>query len=185
MKEKIRIRKRNLKLLAAVFIGVSAAAAGAATLFLGRKDRADHNIEIIRQFWADIWNGKKTDRIPKFVSSEFVFHSAGRDVRSLDEFVIWVSNFQQNIKDIRLMTDDIFVCQDKVVTRWRIKGLHNGAFDLPATGQPIELSGITIFRMKSGKIVEGWVEQNAFENYRELKMYEDQPLQRDQEPRLP
>jgi len=34
--------------------------------------------------------------------------------------------------------------------------------------RPVEITGITLFRLADGKIQEGWVERSAFELYRRL-----------------
>ena len=47
---------------------------------------------------------------------------------------------------------------DKVVTRFSVRGTHQGEIeDLgPATGNRMEVMGITIERFAQGKIVEDW-----------------------------
>lgn len=41
--------------------------------------------------------------------------------------------------------------------RWTCRRTHQGAFQgVPPTGREIELSGITIFRVVNGKLLEGW-----------------------------
>ena len=50
---------------------------------------------------------------------------------------------------------------DKVVARWTSFGTHSGEFmGVPATGRFLTTSGITIFRLEDGKIVEEWSESD-------------------------
>ncbi len=50
---------------------------------------------------------------------------------------------------------------DNVVARFTARGIHKGNFmGLPATGKPIIMTGIEIFRIKDGKITELWAEAN-------------------------
>ena len=55
---------------------------------------------------------------------------------------------------------------DKVVTRYTIRGTHQGETEEfgPPTGKEVELEGITIHRIEDGKIVEEW------ERYDNLRM---------------
>jgi len=48
-----------------------------------------------------------------------------------------------------------------VAAHFTARGVHRGSFmDLPATGKPITMTGIEIFRIKDGKIIELWGEAN-------------------------
>jgi predicted ester cyclase len=50
---------------------------------------------------------------------------------------------------------------DNVAARFTAHGIHKGDFmGLPITGKPITMTGIEIFRIKDGKIVELWGEAN-------------------------
>jgi len=50
---------------------------------------------------------------------------------------------------------------DKVVARWTSFGTHNGDFmGISPTGKQVTTSGITIFRLQDGKIVEEWSESD-------------------------
>ncbi len=57
----------------------------------------------------------------------------------------------------QLAGNDILQDGDKVVVRFTLTGKHGGDFlGMPATGKPIELTGITIFRFEGNKAVERW-----------------------------
>ena len=46
---------------------------------------------------------------------------------------------------------------DKVVVRWTLHGTHTGEFwGVPPTHKVITYSGINIWRLRDGKIVEEW-----------------------------
>jgi steroid delta-isomerase-like uncharacterized protein len=51
---------------------------------------------------------------------------------------------------------------DKVVVRWTARGTHNGVFlGVPPTGKQLTWTGITIYRIADGKIVEERGEEDA------------------------
>jgi steroid delta-isomerase-like uncharacterized protein len=63
--------------------------------------------------------------------------------------------------DLDRRIDDLVAEGDRVVARWSARGTHTGDFNgLPPTGKVIESSGITIFRIESGRIVEEWSESD-------------------------
>jgi steroid delta-isomerase-like uncharacterized protein len=63
--------------------------------------------------------------------------------------------------DLNVTVDDIMAEEDKVTARFTARGVHKGEFmGLPPTGKVIAMTGIEIFRIKDGKIVELWGEAN-------------------------
>src|SRR5262249_8005241 len=64
--------------------------------------------------------------------------------------------------DLHMDIDDQVGEDDLVVTRWTLTGTQNGAFgDIPATGRPIRVKGITIYRFDKGKVAEEWMNWDA------------------------
>jgi len=57
--------------------------------------------------------------------------------------------------DLNQTIEEIVAAGDKVTVRFIARGTHKGDFQgIPATGSRMELSGIVIFHIKDGKIVE-------------------------------
>ncbi len=51
---------------------------------------------------------------------------------------------------------------DKIVKHWNFKGNHTGGFfGIPATGNEVNVSGVTLVKMKEGKIAQ---EQDFMDN---------------------
>ena len=62
---------------------------------------------------------------------------------------------------LNVTVDDMIADGDKVTCRFTARGVHKGEFmGLPPTGKPIVMTGIEIFRLQNGKIVELWGEAN-------------------------
>jgi predicted ester cyclase len=52
---------------------------------------------------------------------------------------------------------------DKVVVRWRGEATHRGDFlGIPPTGRDAPMTGIAIYRLSEGRVVERWVEADLF-----------------------
>ena len=57
--------------------------------------------------------------------------------------------------DLHLNLEDIVAEGDRVVNRWTFQGTHQGEFyGVPPTGRTVSISGIDIWRVRDGKIVE-------------------------------
>ena len=64
--------------------------------------------------------------------------------------------------DGKTTTNDLIAEGDKVVERFTLVGTHNGAFmGIPATGKRVTITGMSIFRIANGKIVEHWGENDG------------------------
>ena len=64
----------------------------------------------------------------------------------------------QRNPDINITVEDMIAEGDQAVSRYTIRGTHQGETEDfgPPTGKPVELKGITIHRFEDGKIVEEW-----------------------------
>ena len=60
--------------------------------------------------------------------------------------------------DMTFSVDLLIESDDLVVSNWTVKGTHTGAafYDLPASGDPVEINGTAILRLRDGQIVEHW-----------------------------
>jgi steroid delta-isomerase-like uncharacterized protein len=57
--------------------------------------------------------------------------------------------------------EDIVATEDKAVVRWTSSGTHLGPYwGHPPTGKRLTTSGITIFRIADGRVVEEWIESD-------------------------
>jgi steroid delta-isomerase-like uncharacterized protein len=72
--------------------------------------------------------------------------------------IVWFGNA---FPDLSCTVEDQVAEGDKVVSRWTLRGTHQGEFfGVPASGKRVEMSGIQVdrFAEESGKIVEEWAE---------------------------
>ncbi|HZS77724.1 MAG TPA: ester cyclase [Ktedonobacteraceae bacterium] len=109
--------------------------------------------------WAELWNADQSlDVIDEIVDENFVSHGAPPGLPPGREGVrIWASIFRKAFPDIQSTAEDVIVEGDKVVERFTASGTFNGEFmGIPPTGKSGSTTGINIFRVANGKIVEHW-----------------------------
>ncbi len=64
--------------------------------------------------------------------------------------------------DLERRIEDLIADGDKVVARWTARGTQTGEFQgIPPSGKFATSSGITIFRISDGRIVEEWSESDT------------------------
>lgn len=109
--------------------------------------------------WAEIWDDRHSlDVIDEIVDEDFVSHSAPPGLPPGRKGVqAWASTFRRAFSDLRSTPEEVLVEGDKVVERFSATGVFTGEFmGIPPTGKSGGTTGINIFRVANGKIVEHW-----------------------------
>jgi steroid delta-isomerase-like uncharacterized protein len=104
--------------------------------------------DAVYEFWSEDFHSHVTER----VSPERV----GTDVRGGE--VEWWSNVRAAFPDMTFTVNLIIEKDDLVVSNWTVKGTHTGTafYDVPPSGEPVEINGTAILRIRDGQIVEHW-----------------------------
>jgi steroid delta-isomerase-like uncharacterized protein len=95
--------------------------------------------------------------IKELTAPEFVEYSPSTtiDIRSLEEFIEHVKMVHRGLPDINISIEEPCAEGDIVTSRYVMRGTHQGEFlGIPPTGNKLKGSGILIFRIENGKVVE-------------------------------
>jgi predicted ester cyclase len=121
------------------------------------------NLRILAKYSAAMDSGD-TDAVFAFWSPDFVTHvtervapeRVGSDVRGDEQ--IWWRNARAAFPDMTFTVNLIIEQDDLIVSNWTVKGTHTGAafYDVAPSGEPVEINGTAILRMRDGQIVEHW-----------------------------
>jgi len=120
--------------------------------------------KLARDFLGRVWGpGHDIDAIDELMTPDYVIHSGGKTVRGREEFKVWVVEFQRLMPEAVDEILDVFANAegDRVCARWINRGRSNGVFGLPADGRPIEFHGISVWKVRAGRLAECWVEREA------------------------
>jgi steroid delta-isomerase-like uncharacterized protein len=127
--------------------------------------------DIVERFTDQAWNGGDLDLIDELFGADYVGHDAPRPepVRGPEGMKDFLRMYHGAFSDAHITLDDVIIKDDKVVTRWTGTGTHDGnLMGIPPTGKAVSFTGIRIFRVADGKIVEGWVDWDTFGLMRQL-----------------
>ncbi|MFJ7305246.1 ester cyclase [Streptomyces sp. NPDC099088] len=116
------------------------------------------NKELIRRVFEDVIPAGDTATMRSLVAPEWVDHDPlpGQPA-GLDGAAYVVSTMHAAHPDLHFIIDDLICESDRVVIRWTLRGTNTGPMlGRPATGQPVELAAVVIFRIANGLIVERW-----------------------------
>jgi predicted ester cyclase len=124
---------------------------------------SEQNKALSNRVFEEVWNQGKLDVIDELVAGNYVFNNPsvpGGKLTGPEAFKKFVQMGRAAVADIRITINDQVAEGDKVVTRWTETGTLTGALmGIAPTGKRGTMTGITIDRYQSGKLVEQW--QNA------------------------
>ena len=119
----------------------------------------EENKALVRRFEEEVWNGRNPSRVDEFFAASHLFRAAGSPPLDREGHRQMIAHFQDAFPDGRNTSEELLAEGDKVVQRWTFRGTHQGAFQgIPPTGKPVTLTGISIWRVAGGTIVESWHE---------------------------
>jgi steroid delta-isomerase-like uncharacterized protein len=121
---------------------------------------SEENKDLARRSWEAANN---PDLIEEIYPPDFVWHEPDQDIRGYEQAKQFIAMYTTAFPDLNATVEDVIAEGDKVVTRWTIRGTHQGEIEEfgPPTGKQAELQGISIHRIADGKIVEEW---NRYDN---------------------
>ncbi len=117
---------------------------------------------LARDFLGRVWGPRHDiDAIDELMAEDYVIHSGGREIRGRAAFKSWVAEFFRSMPGAEDEIVDVFAnpAGDRVVARWINRGRNNGVFGLPADGRLIAFHGISVWRVRDGRLAECWVER--------------------------
>jgi predicted ester cyclase len=102
----------------------------------------------VYEFWSPDFVSHVTER----VSPERV----GTDVRGGEQE--WWQQVRAAFPDMTFSVNLLIESDDLIVSNWTVKGTHTGTafYDVPPSGNPVEINGTAILRIRDGQIVEHW-----------------------------
>lgn len=124
---------------------------------------AEANKAVIRRLAEEVWNAGSRAAAEEVLAAE-------RVERQLNHLV----HARRSRPDIRWTIEDIMAEDDKVAIRWTSSGTHTQEWNHPftgriaPTGERVTNTGITIFRLVDGQVVEHWEQRDLLGLFQQL-----------------
>src|SRR4029077_16128728 len=70
----------------------------------------------------------------------------------------WWQQAKSAFPDMQFLVNLLIESDDLVVSNWTVKGTHTGTafYDVPPSGETVEINGTAVLRIRDGRIVEHW-----------------------------
>jgi serine phosphatase RsbU (regulator of sigma subunit) len=119
----------------------------------------EENKAIFRRYVEEAWNQSNLELADE-IFDRYLAHQPNGSVleRGPEDVRRFIGEFHSAFPDFHCAIEDQIAQDDRVMTRWRLRGTHQGEFrGLAPTGEEVQINGIGIFRFSSeGKVVESW-----------------------------
>jgi steroid delta-isomerase-like uncharacterized protein len=116
----------------------------------------EKNKDLINVYTEDFWNKQNIAAFEKYYASDFIVHFADGDM-NVEQYKGLCQAYFAAFPDIHVSTDLLVAEGDKVTKVWTVHSTNKGDFmGIPATGKPMVVKGIEVFRIADGKIAELW-----------------------------
>jgi len=128
------------------------------------KKLQEANKEIIRKYFKAIDEEGKTanaEILNDFLSEDFIEHDPAPGIPpTRDGWKQLFKMFAESTPGYHVI-NDLIAEDDKVVAHITAYGKHVGTiFGIPATNKEFSMKGIVIWRLKNGKIIEHWAQND-------------------------
>src|SRR5215210_3414067 len=122
---------------------------------------SDENRALIHRWFEEVWNKGRAEAIDEMFADDGIANGLadeqGAPLRGPSGFKPFFQNFRDAFPDIEVIVEDTVAEGDKIAARCSLRGTHKGeGLGFAATNNPVEFTGITIVRIKDGKIAEAW-----------------------------
>ena len=122
----------------------------------------EENKALVRRFFEEMWNQGDMSVANELLAADHVHHFSDEDIHGPDGVKQLVHWLRTTFPDIYTSTDDMVAEGDKVAVRFTIRGTHLGeGMSVPPTGKRVVYTGVDIFRLAGGRIVERWGEVDS------------------------
>jgi steroid delta-isomerase-like uncharacterized protein len=121
---------------------------------------AEQNKELVRRHFEEIYNRGNLAFADECCTPGYLLHDPVRpDTPAGPEGMKDHGRWAREVApDIHFEVEDVIAEGDRVAVRYRFTGTHRGTLmGIPATGKFATMTGVTFYRMESGRIAEAWL----------------------------
>jgi steroid delta-isomerase-like uncharacterized protein len=124
--------------------------------------------------WSEEYDKGNLDVFFEIFSPDFLWYDPSNSPNPMSKketYEFLIQGFKL-FKDVNHTIEETIAVKDKVIVRTTTTVTHEGEFlGIPVTGKEVEFSGIAIFQIKDGKVIEvreeadrlGWFQQLGME----------------------
>ena len=134
---------------------------------------AEENETLLHRWFEEVWNKGSEAAIDEMFAEDGIAHGLndadGNAIRGCEKFKILHRNFRKAFPNLKITIEETVSEADKIAAVCKVTATHEGeGIGVAPTNQPIEFTGLTIVKIKDGKIVEAWNEFDFMKMYSQV-----------------
>jgi steroid delta-isomerase-like uncharacterized protein len=116
------------------------------------------NQTILHRWMEEVWNKGRVDAIDEMLAGDVVIHGLGGEaIRGPEGYKPFFESMHNTFSKISVVVEDAVEQGDTIAARCTVRGTHTGdGMGVAPTGRRVEFSGMTMVKVKDGKMVVGW-----------------------------
>jgi steroid delta-isomerase-like uncharacterized protein len=118
------------------------------------------NKALVRRWFKEFWSKGNLAVADQIVAPNYANHDSAGPMPEpgREGLKKHMTAYRTAFPDLTFSIDDVLAEGNKVTVRWTSRGTHKGAvMGIAPTGKPFTITGISVVRVTSGKVAEGWV----------------------------
>ena len=128
---------------------------------------------LLHKWFEEVWNQGSEKAIEELFAADGIAHglndAEGNPVRGVEGFKALHRAFLSAYPDMKITVEDTVCEGDKIAARCTVKATHTGeGLGVLPSDQPVEFTGLTIVKVKDGKIAEAWNEFDFMKMYSQV-----------------
>ena len=123
---------------------------------------SDTNAQVATRFYTELMAFGRREAAGELLSHDYVDHQLSPEKPGRDGAIAWLGALDAAFRNRVIAVEEVVSSGAMVSVRWSGSFTHSGAFlGHPATGQTLNVSGVGVFRIEHGRIVERWEHEDA------------------------
>lgn len=114
----------------------------------------------LHRWFEEVWNKGRESAIDEMVQPDVIAHGLAPDgspVIGVAPFKTFFHTFRDALSEVHVHVEDTVTEGNLAVARFSVTAKHTGhSLGIPPKGNAIHFTGVSIVRLKEGKIAEAW-----------------------------
>ena len=126
----------------------------------------EQNKILVRRYFEQVVNRVDRAAADELVAPNLVFNSpyTPQPTQDRESFLQMLTAVHAAFPDFNLVDHDLIAEGDQIASRWTVYGTHDGELaGMPPSRKKVAITGLSIYRIANGKIVEGWVQDDTIQ----------------------
>ena len=121
---------------------------------------SEENKALLRRWFDEVWNQGRAEAIDELFAADGIAYGLSDDENPMKgpaDFKPFHMTFRGAFPDTTVEIEQMMAEGDLVAAVCNVRGNHRGDhLGIAATNVPVDFTGISVVRIKNGKIVEAW-----------------------------